>query len=83
MPFPFTRGVKVCCSHTVFSALAALAVSPIVVRRSCPDASPSIIKLELPGAIDVATIEPPVCSALLVLVQLSSVVVSAPYESGR
>src|SRR6185295_6944943 len=69
VPLPLPRGVKV-CSQTVFNTLAALAVVPIVVRRSCPDAAPSITTLELPGAIAIAVIEPPVCCALLVLVQL-------------
>src|SRR6185503_10745392 len=69
VPLPLPRGVKD-CNHTVFSTLAALAVSPIVVRRSCPDAAPLITLLPVPGAIAIAVIEPPVCCALLVLVQL-------------
>src|SRR5215213_1179065 len=67
-PLPLPRGVKD-CSHTVFNTLAAFAVSPTVVRRSCPEAAPLITRLELPGAIAIAVIEPPVCCALLVLVQ--------------
>src|ERR1043166_10056535 len=71
VPLPLPRGVKL-CSQTVFNTLAAWAVSPIVVRRSCPDAAPSITTLELPGAIAIAVIDPPVCCALLVLVQLAA-----------
>src|SRR6185369_897273 len=71
VPLPLPRGVKV-CSQTVFSTLAALAVSPIVVRRSCPEAAPLITTLPVPGAIAIAVIEPPVCCALLVLVQLAA-----------
>src|SRR5215213_113304 len=71
VPFPLPRGVKV-CSHVVASTLAALAVSPIVVRRSCPEAAPLITALELPVAIAIAVIDPPVCVALLVLVQLAA-----------
>src|SRR5215213_1642808 len=68
VPLPLPRGVKV-CSQTVFSTLAALAVSPTVVRRSCPEAAPLMTTFELLGAIAIAVIEPPVCCALLVLVQ--------------
>src|ERR1041385_2025087 len=68
VPLPLPRGVKL-CSQTVFNTLAALAVVPIVVRRSCPEAAPSITMFELPGAIAIAVIDPPVCCALLVLVQ--------------
>src|SRR5215475_13023331 len=68
VPFPLPRGVKV-CSQTVLSTLAAFAVVPIVVRRSCPDAAPSMTTFEFVGAIAIAVIEPPVCWALLVLVQ--------------
>src|SRR6185369_18007375 len=68
VPLPLPRGVKL-CSQTVFNTLAALAVSPIVVRRSCPEAAPAITMCELPGAIAMAVIEPPVRCALLVLVQ--------------
>src|SRR6202008_5099523 len=50
--------------------LAALAVKPMVVRRSWPEAAPSITMFESVGAIAIAVIEPPVCCALLVLVQL-------------
>src|SRR5690349_1727078 len=71
VPLPLPRGVKV-CSQTVFNTLAALAVVPMVVRRSCPDAAPSMTTLELPGAIAIAVIDPPVCCALLVLVQLAA-----------
>src|SRR6185503_7975110 len=69
VPLPLPRGVKL-CSQTVFNTLAALAVSPIVVRRSCPEAAPLITTLPVPGAIAIAVIDPPVCCALLVLVQL-------------
>src|ERR1700752_262078 len=69
VPLPLPRGVNV-CSHVEASTLAALAVRPIVVRRNCPEAAPLITMLELPGAIAIAVIEPPVCCALLVLVQL-------------
>src|SRR4029079_16852489 len=69
VPLPLPRGVKVCI-QTVFRTLAALAVSPIVVRRSYPEAAPSMTVFELVGAIAIAVIEPPVCCALLVLVQL-------------
>src|SRR6185369_3603821 len=71
VPLPLPRGVKL-CSQTVFNTLAALAVVPMVVRRSCPDAAPSITMFELPGAIAIAVIEPPVCCALLVLIQLAA-----------
>src|SRR5690242_1492373 len=69
VPLLRPRGVTV-CSHVEFSTLAALAVSPTVVRRSCPEAAPLITMLELPGAIAIAVIDPLVCTALLVLVQL-------------
>src|SRR5690349_2496759 len=69
VPLPLPRGVKV-CSQVVASTLAALAVRPTVVRRNCPEAAPLITTFELPGAIAIAVIEPPVCCALLVLVQL-------------
>src|SRR5262245_46576959 len=68
VPLPLPRGVND-CSHTLFNTLAALAVKPVVVRRSGPEAAPSITTFELPGAIAIAVIEPPVCCALLVLVQ--------------
>src|SRR5690349_17820747 len=68
VPLPLPRGVKL-CSQTVFNTLAALAVVAIVVRRSWPEAAPSMTRLELPGAIAIAVIEPPVCPWLLVLVQ--------------
>src|SRR6476620_10921809 len=68
VPLPLPRGVKV-CNQVVANTLAALAVNPIVVRRSCPEAAPSITMLELPGAIAIAVIAPPVCWALLVRVQ--------------
>src|SRR5215207_5902736 len=67
-PLALPRGVKL-CSQVEFNALAVLAVSPTVVRRSCPDAAPLITMSELVGAIAIAVIEPPVCCALLVLVQ--------------
>src|SRR6185369_5585847 len=68
VPLPLPRGVKV-CNHVVARLLAALAVVPMVVRRSCPEAAPLITRLELLGAIAIAVIEPPVCCALLVRVQ--------------
>src|SRR6185369_18050300 len=68
VPLPLPRGVKL-CNQTVFSTLAALRAVAVVVRRSCPEAAPLITRLELPGAIAIAVIEPPVCCALLVLVQ--------------
>src|ERR1044072_3807246 len=71
VPLPLPRGVKL-CNQTLFNTLAALAVVPSVVRRSCPDAAPLITTLELPGAIAIAVIEPPVCCALLVLIQLAA-----------
>ena len=67
VPLPLPRGVKV-CSHVEAKTLAALAVSPTVVRRSCPEAAPFMTTLELAGEIAMAVIEPPVCCALLVLV---------------
>src|SRR5215813_8078232 len=68
-PFPLPRGVKV-CSHVVASTLAALAVVPMVVLRNCPEAAPLMTTLELPGAIAIAVIDPPVSCALAVRVQL-------------
>src|SRR5499426_3768984 len=69
VPFPLPRGVND-WSHVVANTLAALAVTPIVVRRSCPDAAPLMTMFEFVGAMAMAVIEPPVCCALLVLVQL-------------
>src|SRR4030095_13701688 len=50
VPLPLPRDVKV-CNQVVANTLAALAVKPTVVRRSCPDAAPSMTMLELVGAI--------------------------------
>src|SRR6185369_1497217 len=69
VPLPFPRGVKV-CTQVLANTLAALAVRPTVVRRNGLEAAPLITTLEFPGAIAIAVIEPPVCCALLVLVQL-------------
>src|SRR6185503_1421263 len=69
VPLPLPRGVNV-CNQVLANTLAAFAVRPIVVRRNCPEAAPLITMFELPGAIAMAVIEPPVCCALLVLVQL-------------
>jgi hypothetical protein len=80
VPLPLPRGVKV-CTHVVANTLAAFAVRPIVVRRSCPEAAPLITMFELVGAIAIAVIEPPVCCALLVPRPVGCVVVGAPHEA--
>src|SRR4029078_1885410 len=69
VPLPLPRGVNV-CNQVLANTLPAFALRPIVVRRNCPEAAPLITMFELPGAIAMAVIEPPVCCALLVLVQL-------------
>src|SRR5689334_25353531 len=71
VPLPLPRGVND-CSHVVFNTLAALAVVAIVVRRSWPEAPPSMTVFELPGAIAIAVIEPPVCAVALVLIQVAA-----------
>jgi hypothetical protein len=54
------------CNHVEFKTLVEVAVVPTVVRRICPEAAPLMTIFELPGAIAMAVIEPPVCWASLV-----------------
>src|ERR1041384_2742769 len=70
-PKPLPRGVND-WSHVELSTLVEVAVVATVVRRICPEAAPSITLFELPGAIAIAVIEPPVCWASLVRVQLAA-----------
>src|ERR1043166_2119606 len=75
-PKPFPRGVKVCTQEVLGSlpapvnGVVEVAVVPMEVRRIWPEAAPSMTRFELPGAIAIAVIEPPVCCALDVRVQL-------------
>src|SRR6185436_19489906 len=61
-PKPLPRGVND-CNQVAFRPLVEVAVVPTVVRRIWPEAAPSITMFELPGAIAMAVIEPPVCCA--------------------
>src|SRR6185295_3380905 len=71
LPKPLPRGVND-WSHVALRTLVEVAVVATVVRRIWPEAAPSITLLELPGAIAIAVIEPPVCCASDVRVQLEA-----------
>src|ERR1043166_23941 len=70
-PKPLPRGVND-CNHVEFKTLVEVAVVATVVRRIWPEAAPSMTMFELPGAIAIAVIEPPVCWASDVRVQLAA-----------
>src|SRR5918998_1567927 len=65
VPLALPRGVKD-WSQLALSGLVERSAVAFEVRRSWPEAAPLMTTFELPGAIAIAVIEPPVCCASLV-----------------